>query len=393
MSEDRPASPDTDRLHPSLERLLTAQIQRDGSIPLDSFMQQVLSHPEYGYYTQMQTIGAEGDFITAPEISQLFGEIAAAFLAHIWMLYEQPPASDISLFEAGPGHGTLLSDMLRLYHTHQFALAQAPITLLENSPYLQARISQTLNALPFPVAPPQFVQDLTAPLPPRPIFGIANEFFDALGTSQAIFTEKGWYWNEVVSDPQDQFCLQPTRPLTPDELTRFALPDEAEDGAIFEYSAAGEMVMAHWAQHIARYGGAILIADYGRGDASAYRYVSTVQAVKNHQPHPLFSEIGSADVTHLVDFPALSRIASEQGARLAGPVCQSDFLTELGIMQRAEALRTPHAPQADRMLIAALDRLTSPAHMGQIFKIACLLPPGEGLPPGFSTAIAADAER
>ena len=116
--------------------------------------------------------------------------------------------------------------MLRLYHTHQFALAQAPITLLENSPYLQARISKILNALPFAVAP-QFVQDLTAPLPPRPIFGIANEFFDALGTSQAIFTEEGWHWNEVVSDTQDQFCLQPTRPLTSDELTRFALPDEA----------------------------------------------------------------------------------------------------------------------------------------------------------------------
>ena len=100
MAEDRPVSPETDRLHPSLERLLTAQIQRDGSIPLDSFMQQVLSHPEFGYYTQMQTIGAEGDFITAPEISQLFGEIAAAFLAHIWMLYEQPPASDISNFRS-----------------------------------------------------------------------------------------------------------------------------------------------------------------------------------------------------------------------------------------------------------------------------------------------------
>lgn len=365
-----------------LTRHLIDYADKYGSIPLDIFMQTVLSHPEYGYYAQGQKIGADGDFITAPEISQLFGEIAAGFLGHIWTLYGKPTCTEISIFEAGPGNGTLLCDMLRLYNHHQLALADSQIILLEKSPFHQEKIIQNLAHHGFMRhTKPQFITSLDQ-LPPCPIFGIANEFFDALGVTQAIFTPSGWCWHEVVADKDEAFALTPTRPLTADEIATYNLPETANLGDIQEFSAASTVYLEQFARHIARYGGALLIADYGKSDGKG----NSLQAVKNHGRHDFFEDIGSADLTHLVDFSALAKTAMAAGARLVGPVSQADFLTELGIMQRAESLRHADNPEQDRMLIAALDRLTSPAQMGQIFKIACLIPQGEGLPPGFSTA-------
>jgi len=377
---DNPAL--TQNTQDQLRAILIEQAQARGSIPLDTFMQTVLSHPRYGYYAQANRIGASGDFVTAPEISQLFGEITAGFLGHIWSLYGHPKADDIVTFEAGPGHGTLLCDMLRLYSHHQLALGKAERVLLEKSPFLQQKIQDNLAQNGFAQhAETRFITRLDE-LPAKPIFGIANEFFDALGVCQAIFTAQGWYRHEVVLEENNAFTLAPTVPLTPQEHTHFILPANPKIGDIVEHSALAETTMTKLAQHVAQYGGAILIADYGKINGQG----STIQAVKNHQRHDFFADIGSADLTHLVDFSVLKTIASACNARLVGPVTQARFLGELGIQQRAENLRKPDDPERDRMLIAAAERLTSPAQMGQIFFFFFLIPNGEGLPPVFSTA-------
>lgn len=362
---------------------LEAQCAGGQSIPLSAFMQQVLSHPEYGYYAQNTAIGAEGDFITAPEISPLFGEIIGAFLTYVWALSGKPDAGNALYFEAGPGRGSLLADIMRVFSHHDCALKDSQLTLLETSQKLQTQLRTHLVATVDDRDISRQLQVISRPdnLPEMPIFGVANEFFDALGVDQAILTDTGWYWHEVFCTAPSSFHLAPARPLTADEIASHDLPSDAGIGTIIERSSMAESVTATLAAHIARYGGVLVIADYGKSDNIG----DTIQAVKQHNSHPFFKDIGTADLTHLVDFSALARQTEAQQARFIGPVFQADFLKELGLFERTEALRRPDQPEFNRQLVAGAERLTSPAQMGQIFKIAAILPAGEGLPPGFST--------
>ena len=366
---------------------LEAQCKNGHSIPLSHFMQHVLGHPEYGYYAQNTAIGADGDFITAPEISPLFGEIIGAFITYIWELSGKPDAHSAFYFEAGPGRGSLLADMLRVFRHHDCALKDSQLSLLETSLRLQTRIRAHLGsgATGTDISHQlDFISTLDS-LPAKPLFGVANEFFDALGVDQAIFTDRGWYWHEIFCTPPHRFHLAPAHPLTADQISRYRLPPTADLGTIVEISAMAESITARLAAHIAQYGGVLVIADYGKTDNIG----DTIQAVKQHNSHPFFADIGTADLTHLVDFSALARQTDAHKARFIGPVFQADFLKELGLFERTEALRRPDQPEFNRQLVAGADRLTSPAQMGQIFKIAAILPAGEGLPPGFSTYHAA----
>lgn len=349
---------------------LHQKIAQQGALRVDDYMQQCLLDKEDGYYSTKTAFGADGDFITAPEISQIFGEMLAAFHAHLYTLFQKPET--IITFEAGPGRGTLLHDMRRAYQMIEPALYEAPCYLLEESDrFKQQQIDKIA-----PVRPTHI--DNLSQAESVPLFGVANEFFDALGVRQAVF-HKG-QWHERRIDIENQlFTFIIAEPL--DDPENWQLPDEAFEGDIVELSPLGEEIMAQMAHHVAHFGGGLLLIDYGKSD----NHGDTLQAVRNHQPADVLSYQGEADITHWVDFKRLAAIAKQNQARLIGPVPQGRFLSELGIGQRAEALRKAGDPEHDRALMAAIDRLVSPAHMGQAFKVCLLVADGEGLPPGFSS--------
>ena len=338
-------------------------------LSVSAFMQIALSHPELGYYSRHQAIGKSGDFITAPEVSQLFGEMLAGLLTHIWQLYGKPESC---LFEAGPGRGTLLADCDRTYETLAPDMARQDWYLLEASPAFQ---KQQKAALPHRNI--THIKDLSA-LPKQPVFGIANEFFDALGVDQAIYTGAAWH-HRLIEYQSDAFQFSIGDPLSVEDCTQFSAPHTADEGDVLETSPAAIKIMQQLSRHIAKYGGAILICDYGKSD----NHGDSLQAVQNHKAVPFFHAPGESDLTHWVNFSALSKIAETEGARFVGPVPQGQCLRQLGIEARADQLRQPDNPGADRALIAALDRLLSPAQMGQAFKIGLLVPQGDGTPPGF----------
>ena len=357
------------------EDYLKARIEAEGPMPIDRFIQISLSHPEYGYYARGDRFGRGGDFITAPEISQLFGEMMAGFLGYLWQASGQPAAGDIIRFEAGPGRGTLFKDMHKTYQKICPPLSKAEPHFLEASPYLRGQVSQAVAPLS-----PVFHESI-ANLPAKPLFGIANEFFDALGVRQAIYRKTGWVWRAI--DVQDgAFAPTDGPPLSTEEQQNLNLPLNPAEGDICEDSPLSMQMMHALGTHIAQFGGGLLICDYGKSDG----YGDSLQAVKAHEKAEILAMPGESDITHLVDFSALKRQAEGAGARLVGPVAQGAFLNELGIAERTEALRRQGQPETDRMLLAALDRLCGPQHMGQIFKVALLVPPGSGLPPGFATA-------
>ena len=353
-----------------LQPILTEKIAQSGPLSVSAYMQACLLDETHGYYANAPVFGAEGDFITAPEISQLFGEMLGAFHAHLHQLFGAP--ANAIRFEAGPGRGTLARDMARTYQAIAPSLYNTPCYLLEASCALRAKQKEAL-------APqePHFITDIDD-LPQHPLFGVANEFFDALGVDQAIFHKGAWH--QRLIDRHDggfHFIIGDKLP----EESGFSCPASANEGDIIESSPLGEAIMAQLSHHIAHYGGGILIIDYGKSD----NQTDTLQAVRDHKPCDMLSYQGEADITHWVDFARLGQIAQDNKARLIGPISQGRFLQDLGIGARAEALRDPQKPEQDRTLLAAIDRLVSPAQMGQAFKVALLVPDGEGVPPGFTS--------
>ena len=358
----------------SLAERLKTEIKTDGPVLLDRFLNIVISTTKDSYYAEADRFGENGDFITAPEISQLFGEILAAFQAWLWEMSGSPDADEMMIFEAGPGRGTLFEDMHRSWRQICPQMAAAPVTFLETSPYLRSVLTSRFSGLDVHLA------DTADNLPEVPLFGVANEFFDALAIRQAVKRDQGWVWRAVGLDT-DQFVFCDGPALHPDEMRHHKLAADAPADSVAEFSPASEAVLARLARHVAQFGGGVLICDYGK----AGQQDDSLQAVRSHKAVPVLDGPGLSDISHLVDFAALARCAEAQGARLIGPVEQGRFLSDLGIKKRAEALRRIDDPERDRALSAAIDRLCSPQHMGALFKIAILVPAGEGVPAGFGS--------
>ena len=259
-----------------------------------------------------------------------------------------------------------------------------PSDILENSKYLSSLLTSRFSGLDV-----QLTKDADG-FPEVPLFGVANEFFDALAIRQAIKREYNWVWRLVglksdkpQTDEPDAnpfiFCDGPT--LSAEEMLQHDLSVNSPAGMVAEISPASENLLAKLARHVARFGGGVLICDYGKTG----RQGDSLQAVRAHKVVPVLDNPGLSDISHLVDFGALARCAKEKGARLIGPVEQGCFLHELGIEQRAEALWRKNDPARDRALTAAIERLCSPQHMGRLFQIALLVPEGEGRPAGFAS--------
>ena len=362
----------------TLFETIASQIEQDGPLSLANYIGLALGDADHGYYHKQDPFGADGDFTTAPEISGLFGEMCGLYLAH---MADLSGLSQPAILELGPGRGSLMADMRHVWSQIMPQLANAPVHLVETSPALRQRQKDRL-------APANlFWHKNLDDLPATPVFGIANEFFDALPIDQAIWRDgqngaAGSWRHRLVGLVDGRLGFVDGAPLSKAEIEIWylaSLPTPA-DGSITECCAMADAYAAKLATHIASYGGACLIIDYGRDGPSG----DSLQAVANHQPVDVFHQPGDADLSHWVDFSALRRAATNCGARLVGPVTQGDFLQAIGIAQRTEAVAKLADAETRRGLYAAVDRLVSSQQMGSAFKVAMMLPSGTGLPPGFA---------
>ena len=344
---------------------LRARIAAAGPMTLADYMAECLFDPEGGYYATRDPLGRAGDFTTAPEISQMFGELAGLALAQSWI--DQGRPAPFALAELGPGRGTLMADIWRAAGVVPGFRDAARVHLVEASPVLRAVQARWLRDLPVDW------HDTADTLPDAPLWLVANEFFDALPIRQ--FQRDGAAWRERVVGLRDgALVLGLTDPAPrPDLAERLA---DTPEGGIVELRPAAAPIMAAVALRIAAHGGAALIIDYGdwrsRGD--------TFQALRDHAFADPFTDPGAADLTAHVEFEALARAAA--GLRASRLTPQGVWLDRLGIGQRAARL-AEKLQGADRVShIAATRRLTDAAEMGNLFKVLALVAPGAPMPPG-----------
>lgn len=348
----------------ALKDRLLARIARMGPMTLADYMTECLLHPEHGYYTTRDPLGRAGDFITAPEISQMFGELIGLWLAQVWMDQGAPGA--FVLAELGPGRGTLMADALRATRKVAGFHAAAKLHLLEASPRL--RQAQASALAPFD---PVF-HDSLADLPEGPLFLIANEFFDALPIRQFQKAE-GPDWSERMIGAAGDRLIWGLAPPAP--IAALARRTDVTEGQIVETCAPAEALMGEIGRRIAAYGGAALIVDYGDWDSLG----DTFQALSAHRPVDPLAEPGQADLTAHVAFGALARAADPARASALTP--QGVFLERLGITQRAQVLARSLSGAALDAHVAAHKRLTHPAEMGHLFRVLALSPHDSPLPP------------
>jgi NADH dehydrogenase [ubiquinone] 1 alpha subcomplex assembly factor 7 len=332
-------------------------------------MQMALTDPEHGYYMRRDPFGGRGDFITAPEVSQVFGELIGLFLAQVWEDRGRP--KPFRLVELGPGRGTLMADALRAAAKVRPGIVEAAqIALVEASRVLRGSQAKTLADRRV-----QWADDLAGVPDDAPLFLVANEFFDALPIRQFVRSERGWHERRIgAEDGALRFVAAPD----PIPITAPRHLGDPAAGAIFEASPAARATASAIGQRIGRLGGVALIVDYGHRGG----WGDTLQAVRAHGYADPLTEPGEADLTAHVDFGALCDAAGREGARVSGPIAQGEFLEALGIRLRGAMLKRA-APQESGAIDAAIDRLTRAEQMGHLFKVLGISAPETPDLPGF----------
>ena len=358
-----------------LERVLAGEIRDRGPIPVARYMDLALNHPSLGYYRRREPIGAAGDFTTAPEIGQAFGEILGLWLAEAWAGIGRP--APVRLVELGPGRGALMVDLLRVAAQVPAFRSALRVHLVETSEPLRARQREHLAGHEIAW------HDELAEVPPAPWLLVANEFFDALPVHQLVRSEEGWRERVVGLDDEGRLAFRLSNQASP-LAGELRAAESAPPGAIAEVSPARAALARAIGARIAAHGGVALLIDYGAWAEGPTG--DTLQAVRRQETcHPL-TAAGEADLTSQVDFRALAEAAVAGGAAVYGPVPQGTFLRAFGIELRTAMLLERAAPGQRRELRAALHRLTDPGAMGELFKVLVLSRPGEAHPPGFSAA-------
>jgi len=338
---------------------LVRRIGDEGPIAVADYMEAANSH----YYASHDPFGVKGDFITAPEISQMFGELIGLWFADLWV---RSHARNVHYIELGPGRGTLAADALRAMSAQN---RRPDVHFVETSPVLRKLQQERL--------PDACWHDDIATLPTEgPLIVIANEFFDALPYRQYIKTYGGWR-ERMVGHDEEGF-----RPLPGTEPADDRVPDHLQDavaGSVYETSPAGLEIGRAMAARIGSQGGAMLVIDYGHED---YAAGDTLQALNAHAYADVFSNPGQNDLTAHVDFSALADAGRRGGARIEGPVSQGYFLSALGIAARAAAL-VRHHPDRAAEIGAAHHRLVDEEEMGTLFKAMAVVSPKWPRPAGF----------
>ena len=358
----------------SLKARIAALIEAQGPMSVAQFMTIALLDPRDGYYPNRDAIGAAGDFITAPEVSQMFGEMIGLWLVQAWA--DQGCPKNPRLVELGPGRGTLMADILRTAAVAPEFIADLDVVMIEASPAMQAQQADKLRGLGADLS---WQTQFDDHLGDRPLFLVANEFFDALPVRQYVKTERGWCERMVTAlDGELTFALapvpQPKSSVPPDR-------EAAPDGGVYEASPASTALAEEIARIITAKGGAALVLDYGYGEAAGFS--ETLQAVSGHKFAEALAEPGQDDISAHVDFAALAQAGKRGGAAVFGPTTQGMFLDNIGITERAEQLMKSN-PNSARDLLTATERLIGNDQMGQLFKVLAFAPPAISDMAGFA---------
>ena len=343
-------------------------INTHGPLRLDHFLEKVLYDPQHGYYAKCIPIGKDGDYITAPEISQVFGELVGLWVINSWQQAGMP--TPFHLIEMGPGLGTLMADMLRTFKLTPSLLENVHIHLVEISPLLKQQQQQKLAAY----------QSITwhetlATVPPGFSIIIGNEFFDALPIRQFIHINSQWF-ERFVSTHKDGFEFINLESAPPKNS-----PLPLANGILTEQYDSAQIIVQELSQRLNQYGGFGLFIDYG--EEVPYWQGNTLQALHRHQKQEVFTNIGFSDITHHVDFFRLKEIFKSHYLNTYGTVTQRQFLNNLGLETRVNRLAGKLMPLERLRLNMAILRLIGCQEMGELFKVLVIAANNTLAPAGF----------
>lgn len=363
----------TDDVSP-IETELRRLISVAGPMPVWKFMSLCLGHPQHGYYMTQDPFGSGGDFTTAPEISQIFGELIGVWSLSVWRMMGSP--ENVRLVELGPGRGTMMKDALRALRVAPEFRKAISLHLVEVSPVLESIQRDMLESQDVPAMWHRTFADV----PDGPLIVVANEFIDALPVHQAVKQAEGWHERVVGLDSAGHFAFG----IAPDRIAHFerVLPKsarEAAPGTIYEWRP--DATAFDIARKVRNQGAALMI-DYGHSESGVG---DTLQAIGRHQFADVLKTPGRVDITAHVDFQAFGLAAESMGASVQGPITQGEFLRRIGIELRAQGLSASASPQQAADIESAVARLTEagPTGMGELFKVLAIADPKLGKLPAF----------
>lgn len=349
-----------------LGAIIRQDIAANGPMSIAKFMSYALNNLKDSYYQTQNPIGKMGDFITAPEISQLFGEIIGIWCANYWHIENKP--SRVKLIELGPGKGTLMSDLLRATKNIPGFHDAIEICLVEINQQLKQEQQKRINH-----KNTQWFDQYNDI--PQDCFSIiiANEFFDALPIEQYIKRDEMWYINMVdLKDGIEQLCV--TKHLIEDNIKEFLTTKyhHVPEGGIVELNDETTITIKNIVSNLNKNGGIMLVIDYGYTEQHNRSFISTLQSIKNHTFNPLFDNIGLADITAHVNFSTLIETANLYGATTYGPISQRKFLQNMQIDLRKEKLLANASPKEKESILSGYNRLIHIDQMGELFKVIAI---------------------
>ena len=360
---------------------IKARIQSEGPMSVAEYMSICLLDPKHGYYPTRDPLGSDGDFITAPEISQMFGEVLGLWVIQCWKDMGSP--GGFNLVEMGPGRGIMMSDMLRAINLAPDCMDNMSVYLIEASAALQAVQGNNLANSPAPV----YWAESLEQVPAGPTVIIGNEYLDCLPIRQFIQTDRfaeisGWRERLVTLDPETNELSFAMSPEPVSELLAQSFPSEhvnAINDEVLETCPAAQQTLDSIKNKFKSSPGRALFIDYG---PEVTEFGDTLQALKRHQKVGVFSDPGNTDLTARVDFAALQEFAASIELSYCPAVPQSEFLSKLGIEMRAASLAKAK-PDSKAKIARQLERMTGEEQMGQLFKAICFQSDGMGVPLGF----------
>jgi SAM-dependent MidA family methyltransferase len=354
-----------------LKDKIKARIASEGPISVAQYMTICLSDPDAGYYTTREPFGRGGDFITAPEVSQMFGELIGATLLSAYEAIGSP--DQFELVELGPGRGTLMSDLLRMVALRPAFLKAARLNLVEMSPRLRKIQQETLKKSPLK---PEF-RDTFQDVPENPMLLIANEFFDALPIHQFVKTPEGWLERQIGLDENGELTFG----VGAARLTESAVANSCATsplGTTLETQPAANAIAEDIGRRLAQCGGAAIFFDYGYLKTAAG---DTLQALYKHAFDDVLANPGEADLTAHVNFEALTSAAIKGGAKALPAMTQGSFLLQAGLLERAGSLGAGKSHQEQEVIRDAVERLAAPEQMGELFKALAVTGTGTSFQP------------
>jgi len=361
-----------------LDKVLADRITSKGHISLVEFMRESLTHPKFGFYMKKDIFGARGNFVTSPEISQMFGELIGIWCLKLWEKMNKP--NNFQIIEMGPGLGTLMKDLLRVCDKLSSDFLRATkISLIEKSTQLKNHQMKTLRGIDI-----SWHTSLSEKIINGPFIVIANEFLDTLPIRQFQFSNNSW--NERIigfskSTSKFFFTLKGVKSL-PNILRSLKIIKKAKDGNIIEFNPDAGKLIHKIGKIMGKNLGYGLIIDYGHTKIS---FGETLQAVKKHRFCNALERPGESDLTAHVDFELISKIAKQSGARVYNLIPQGQFLQNLGINERAEILKKKASPGEKIEIEAGRRRLTGKEEMGELFKVLMLSSPSLPRPEGLAS--------